>query len=63
MSCIGSKWIYNTKYYADGELDMHKSKLVIMGNKQHGIDYGEAFAPVAKLAIVRSFLVVTALDG
>lgn len=35
-----------------------------MGNKQRvGINYGEAFAPIEKLATVRSILVVAAVKG
>lgn len=61
---IGSKWVYKTKHHADGKLDKHKSRLVIMGNRQqYGIDYRVTFAPVAKLATVRSLLAVVALEG
>lgn len=31
---IGCKWVYRTKYNADGTLDKHKARLVILGNHQ-----------------------------
>ncbi|KAH9764454.1 hypothetical protein KPL70_001531 [Citrus sinensis] len=56
---IGCKWVYWIKYNADGTVERYKACLVILGNKQvKGIDYTETCAPVAKLVIVQTFLVV-----
>ncbi|KAL2945484.1 Retrovirus-related Pol polyprotein from transposon TNT 1-94 [Bienertia sinuspersici] len=61
---IGCKWLYRIKYNPDGSVERHKSRLVVLGNRQqYGIDYDETFAPVAKLATVRSFLGVAAIKG
>lgn len=49
------------KFDSVGNLDHRKSRLVVLGNHQKkGIDYHETFAPVAKMVIVRAFLVVAA---
>ena len=58
---IGVKWIYKKKLNEKGEIDKHKARLVAKGfSQQHGIDYGETFAPVARLDTVRFVLAIAA---
>ena len=51
---IGVKWVYQTKSNENGEVYKYKARLVAKGySQQHGIDYSEVFAPVARLDTVR----------
>ncbi|CAJ2672171.1 unnamed protein product [Trifolium pratense] len=51
---IGVKWVYKTKLNEKGEIDKFKAKLVVKGYKQeHGVDYEEVFAPVARQDTIR----------
>lgn len=59
---IGSKWIYKTEYQDDRIIDRKKARLVNLGCHQtFEEDFGETFAPVAKLTTVRTLLVVAAM--
>ncbi|GKC82682.1 retrovirus-related pol polyprotein from transposon TNT 1-94 [Tanacetum coccineum] len=61
---IACHWIYKTKLKADGSLERKKARLVIIGNRQRkGVDYGETFAPVAKMVTIKALLVVAAMKG
>ncbi|KAK2407959.1 putative mitochondrial protein [Trifolium repens] len=51
---IGVKWVYKTKLNEKGEIDKYKARLVVKGYKQeHGVDYEEVFAPVARQDTIR----------
>ncbi|CAM8991569.1 unnamed protein product [Rhodiola kirilowii] len=61
---IGVKWIYKTKLNEKGEVDKYKARLVAKGYaQQHGIDYNEVFAPVARWDTIRMLLALAAQNG
>jgi len=60
----GSKWVFRNKLDEDGVITRNKSRLVSKGyNQEEGIDYGETFAPVARLEAVRLLLAFACMTG
>ena len=58
---VQCKWVYKTKFSADGSHLKNKARLVSKGYSQvHGIDYNETFAPVAKMDSIRLDLAIAA---
>lgn len=58
---IGVRWIYKTKLNENGEVDKYKARLVAKGySQQHGVDYTEVFAPVARMDTVRMIIALAA---
>ncbi|THH04538.1 hypothetical protein EW146_g10151 [Bondarzewia mesenterica] len=58
---VGSKWVFKIKRGAAGEITKYKARLVAQGFTQvPGIDYGDMFAPVAKLTSIRVLLALAA---
>ncbi|PNX88393.1 retrovirus-related Pol polyprotein from transposon TNT 1-94, partial [Trifolium pratense] len=61
---IGVKWVYKTKYNEEGKIEKHKARLVAKGySQQHGIDYNEVFAPVARWDTIRTILAIAATNN
>ena len=56
MKC---KWVFKTKFSANGSHLKYKARLVAKGYSQvHGIDYNETFALVAKMDSIRLSLAI-----
>jgi hypothetical protein len=60
---VDSKWVFRIKKNADSGIDKYKAHLVAHGFTQvYGVYYYETFAPVPKLASIRSILAIAACN-
>ncbi|TLX69571.1 hypothetical protein E9993_22875, partial [Labilibacter sediminis] len=54
---VGTRWVFRNKVDKDGIITRNKARLVAQGFTQiESIDYGETFAPVARIEAIRVFL-------
>ena len=54
---IGTKWVFRNKQDQDGIVIRNKARLVAQGYTQvEGLDFGETYAPVARLEAIRILL-------
>jgi transposase InsO family protein len=61
MKIIPCKWVFTIKTDAKGVPERFKARLVAGGHRQtEGIDYDETYAPVSRLATMRTMLSVAA---
>nr|GFB13425.1 hypothetical protein [Tanacetum cinerariifolium] len=61
---IGTKWILKNKRDERGIVVRNNARLVAQGHTQEeGIDYNEAFAPVARIEAIRLFLAYASFMG
>jgi hypothetical protein len=61
MKVIPCKWVFTIKTNAKGIPERFKARLVAGGHRQtEGIDYDETYAPVSRLATMRTMLAVAA---
>ena len=61
---ISTKWVFRNKMNGKGEVSRKKARLVCKGYAQEeGIDYGEAFTPIARLEGVKTLLAYATHKG
>ena len=61
VNIVGSKWVFKAKKDAEGNVARKKARLVAQGFSQiPGIDYFDTYAPVARLASIRTILALAA---
>jgi hypothetical protein len=64
VNVIGTKWVFKNKQGEDVEVVRNKARLVAQGFSQvEGLDFGETFAPVARLEAIRIRLAFVASKG
>ncbi|GJR29463.1 retrovirus-related pol polyprotein from transposon TNT 1-94 [Tanacetum coccineum] len=58
---IGLKWIFKTKFMADGNTQKHKARLVIRNcTQQQGSAYEETFSPTTRFEVIRLIFALAA---
>ena len=63
VNVIGSKWVFRAKKDVAGNVARYKARLVAQGFSQvPGVDYFDTFAPVARLASIRTVLAFAAAE-
>jgi hypothetical protein len=64
VNVIGTKWVFKNRQGEDGEVVRNKACLVAQGYSQvEGLDFGETFAPVARLEAIRILLAFAVSKG
>lgn len=59
---IGYRWVYKIKTHNDGSVESYKARFVVKGyGKKLSVGYEESFAPVAKIMIVCTLIVVSTI--
>jgi hypothetical protein len=57
QNVIGTKWVFRNKQDEDGVVTKNKARLVANGYTQvEGLDFGETYAPMARLEAIRILL-------
>lgn len=61
VKIVGSRWCFDLKFNAEGEITRYKARFVVQGFSQTlGLDYFETYAPVVHMNTVRTVLALAA---
>jgi hypothetical protein len=64
QNVVGTKWVFRNKQDEHGVVTRNKARLVAKGYSQvEGLDFGETYAPVARLESIRILLVYATYHG
>jgi hypothetical protein len=64
QNVIGTKWVFRNKQDEHGVVIRNKARLVAKGYSQvEGLDFGETYAPVARLELIRILLAYATYHG
>ena len=64
MNVIGTKWVFKNKLDEQGIIVRNKARSVTKGyNLEEGTDYGETYAPVARLEAMGLLLTYACMNG
>jgi hypothetical protein len=57
QNVVGTKWVFRNKQDEHGVVTRNKARLVAKGYSQvEGLDFGETYAPIARLESIRILL-------
>jgi hypothetical protein len=64
QNVVGTKWVFHNKQYEHGVVTRNKARLVAKGYSQvEGLDFGETYAPVARLESIHILLAYATYHG
>jgi hypothetical protein len=64
VNFIGTKWVFKNEQVEDGEIVRNNAYLAAQGFSQvEGLDFGEKFAPIARLKVIMILLGFAASKG
>jgi hypothetical protein len=58
---VSSKWLFKIKHATNGSIEKYKGRFIARGfSQKEGIDYEEAFSPVARYTSIRTIIAIAA---